>query len=99
TNPNSVAKMVDATLERYERLDALVNSAALDPKFDPEHADEQGANAFESYSLDSWRLALDVNLTGMFLASQAAVKPMLAQGSGVIVNICSTYGLNGPDQR
>ena len=99
TNPNSVAKMIDATLERYERLDALVNSAALDPKFDPEHADAQGANAFETYSLDAWRVALDVNLTGMFLASQAAVKPMLAQGSGVIVNICSTYGLNGPDQR
>lgn len=99
TNPESTQKMVEATLDRYSRVDVLVNSAALDPKFDPEHADAQGANAFESYSLDSWRLALDVNLTGMFLASQASVKPMLAQGSGTIVNICSTYGLNGPDQR
>lgn len=99
TNPDSVTKMVEATLTRYGSLDALVNSAALDPKFDPDNKDKQGANAFESYSLESWRLALDVNLTGMFLASQAAVKPMLSQGSGVIVNICSTYGLNGPDQR
>jgi len=77
----------------------LINSAALDPKFDPQHQGEQAANAFETYSLEAWRKALDVNLTGMFLASQAAVQPMLAQGQGVIINICSTYGLNGPDQR
>lgn len=99
TDPDSVQHMVTATLERFGSLDALINSAALDPKFDPAHVDAQGANAFESYSLDAWRQALDVNLTGMFLASQAAVKPMLKKGSGVIVNICSTYGLNGPDQR
>jgi len=42
---------------------------------------------------------LDVNLTGMFLCAQAAVKPMLEQNHGVIINICSTYGLVGPDQR
>ena len=40
-----------------------------------------------------------MNLTGLFLCAQAAVKPMLAQEYGVIINICSTYGLVGPDQR
>ena len=51
-------------------------------------------------SLDAWKAALDVNLTGMFLCCQAAVKPMLAQGKkGSIINICSTYGLVAPDQR
>ena len=35
----------------------------------------------------------------MFLCSQAAVKEMLAQGQGVIVNLCSMYGLVAPDQR
>ena len=54
---------------------------------------------FENYPLEMWNKALDVNLTGMFLSCQAAVKPMLAQGRGVIVNICSMYGLVGPDQR
>jgi len=93
-----VRDMVEETLARFGRLDILVNSAALDPKFDPEHA-EQASNAFEDYPLESWNLALEVNLTGMFLACQAAVKPMLAQGRGVIINICSTYGLVGPDQR
>ena len=55
--------------------------------------------AFEDYPLKLWQRALDVNLTGMFLASQAAVQPMLKQGRGVIINICSIYGLTGPDQR
>lgn len=98
-DPDSTRAMVEQTLARFGRLDVLINSAALDPKFDPKHQSEQAANAFETYSLEAWRKALDVNLTGMFLASQAAVQPMLAQGKGVIINICSTYGINGPDQR
>jgi 2-deoxy-D-gluconate 3-dehydrogenase len=91
--------MVDRALTTFGSVDILVNSAALAPKFDSTNAATQDANAFETYSLDSWRQALDVNLTGMFLASQAAVVPMLKQGQGVIVNICSMYGLVGPDQR
>jgi 2-deoxy-D-gluconate 3-dehydrogenase len=46
-----------------------------------------------------WNQALEVNLTGLFLCSQACVRPMLERGEGVIINICSTYGLVGPDQR
>ncbi len=95
---DSVRRMVENTLRAYGRLDILVNSAALDPKFDPQHAGQQ-SNAFEDYPLESWNQALQVNLTGMFLSCQAAVRPMLAQGRGSIINICSTYGLVGPDQR
>ncbi len=99
TRPESVNNMVGLTLEKFGRLDILVCSAALDPKFDSSHLGEQGANAFETYPLTAWKEALDVNLTGMFLCAQAAVQPMLAQEHGVIINICSTYGLVGPDQR
>jgi len=99
TDSLSVKEMVEFTLKRFGRLDALVNSAAMDPKFDPAHQGQQSANAFETYPLSAWQDAIDVNLTGLFLACQAAVIPMLEQGSGVIVNICSTYGLVGPDQR
>ncbi len=99
TNPESVQDMLEKVLKTYNRLDILVNSAALDPKFDKEHASEQGANAFENFPLEDWNQALDVNLTGIFLCSQAAVEPMLDQGNGAIINICSTYGLGGPDQR
>jgi len=101
TDPASVKRMVETTLDNFGRLDVLVNSAALDPKFDPEAA-ARGipAGSFEDYPLDAWKQALDVNLTGMFLCCQAAVKPMLAQGKmGSIINICSTYGLVAPDQR
>ena len=99
TDPKSARAMVETALDAYDCVDVLINSAALDPKFDPANAGSQGANAFETYALDSWRQALDVNLTGTFLATQAAVQPMLSQGQGVVVNICSTYGLVGPDQR
>src|SRR3990170_2106558 len=101
TDPASVAEMVETAVNVYGRLDVLVNSAALDPKFDPE-AMARGipAGSFEDYPLDEWRQALDVNLTGMFLCCQSAVKPMILQDKkGSIINICSTYGLVAPDQR
>ena len=101
TQPESVNAMVEKILSEFGRLDVLVNSAALDPKFDPDAA-KKGImpGAFEDYPLDLWNSALNVNLTGMFLVTQACVKPMIAQGKkGSVINICSTYGLNGPDQR
>ncbi|MCP4425197.1 MAG: SDR family oxidoreductase, partial [Chloroflexi bacterium] len=76
----------------------LVTSAAMDPKFDGTQG-SQNDNAFETYPLGQWNDALNVNLTGMFLSCQAAARAMKAQGSGSIINICSTYGLAGPDQR
>lgn len=101
TNPASVNAMVGKVVASFGRLDVLVNSAALDPKFDPQ-AVSKGISPgnFEEYPLDQWNAALNVNLTGTFLVTQACVKQMLAQGrKGSIINICSTYGLNGPDQR
>ena len=98
TRPESVKKVVDRVLSDHGRLDVLVNSAALDPKFDAAHH-EKAVNAFEDYPLEMWNQALAVNLTGMFLCSQAVSRPMMEQGHGVIINICSTYGLVGPDQR
>ena len=100
TKPESVNVMVDTVISTFGRLDVLVNSAALDPKFDAD-AIKKGITpgAFEDYPLDQWNAALNVNLTGMFLVTQACAKQMLAQGKkGSIINICSTYGLNGPDQ-
>jgi 2-deoxy-D-gluconate 3-dehydrogenase len=102
TDPSSGKRMVKATLEAFGRLDILVNSAALDPKVDPQALANRTTllGSFEDYPLDAWNTALNVNLTGMFLITQACVAPMLAQGKkGSIINICSTYGLNGPDQR
>ena len=101
TNPDSVQALVALVVNDLGRLDVLVNSAALDPKFDAA-ASEKGIapGNFEDYPLEQWNAALNVNLTGLFLITQACVRPMLQQGrKGSIINICSTYGLNGPDQR
>jgi 2-deoxy-D-gluconate 3-dehydrogenase len=98
TDPRSCSAMIEFATKQYSGVDILVNSAALDPKFDPDHAEEQ-TNRFEAYSLESWKRALDVNLTGMFLITQAVTNSMAAAGKGSIINICSTYGLVGPDQR
>src|ERR1700690_4018949 len=79
TKPSSVDALVASVLAEFGRLDILVNSAALDPKFDPD-AMEKGITpgSFEDYPLDQWNAALNVNLTGMFLVTQACVKPMVA---------------------
>jgi len=101
TQPESVQAMVATTLAAFGKLDILVNSAALDPKFDAE-AMAQGiaSGRFEDYPLEQWNQGLAVNLTGLFLVTQACVKPMLAQGKkGSIINLLSTYTLYGPDQR
>ena len=94
----SVQSAVSQTMEEFGRVDGLVNNAALDAKLDSDHA---GIHAlpFEDYPLDLWEKSLAVNVTGMFLFAQAVARPMLAQESGSIVNISSTYGLVGPDQR
>ena len=99
--PDSVNAAVENVLSAFGRIDILVNSAALDPKFDPDAVNKGiTPGAFEDYPLDLWNSALNVNLTGMFLMTQACVRPMIEQGKkGSIINICSTYGLNGPDQR
>lgn len=97
TAPDSVHALVAQTLSIYDRLDILVNSAALDPKFDPQHGGH--SNTFEAYPLELWNQALAVNLTGVFLCCQAVIPPMLRQGKGVIINLASIYALNAPDQR
>jgi 2-deoxy-D-gluconate 3-dehydrogenase len=101
TQPASVAAMAEKVVASFGRIDVLVNSAALDPKFDPTAVAKGIApGSFEEYPLEQWNAALNVNLTGTFLVTQACVKQMVARDKkGSIINICSTYGLNGPDQR
>ncbi|MBL8100381.1 MAG: SDR family oxidoreductase [Anaerolineales bacterium] len=100
TKPESVNAMVEKVTSTFGRLDVLVNSAALDPKFDATALEKGIApGAFEDYPLADWNAAMNVNLTGMFLVTQACAKQMVKNKKGSIINICSTYGLNGPDQR
>jgi NAD(P)-dependent dehydrogenase (short-subunit alcohol dehydrogenase family) len=98
SNPDSVHDLIEDVLRRFNRVDVLVNNAALDPKFDADHAGEH-SNRFEDFPYSAWQEALGVNVTGMFLCAQAVTIPMLEVKRGVIINISSTYGMVGPDQR
>jgi NAD(P)-dependent dehydrogenase (short-subunit alcohol dehydrogenase family) len=98
TKKDSVDRMVAAALDRWSRLDILINNAAIDPKFDAGVVNQQ-ANTFEDYPVELWEKSLDVNLTGAFLCSQVVGRVMREVRSGVIVNISSTYGMVAPDQR
>jgi NAD(P)-dependent dehydrogenase (short-subunit alcohol dehydrogenase family) len=88
----------DAILLRYNRIDVLVNNAAINDMFEnPLMAREQ--SMFEHYPLEQWNRSLQVNVSGMFLCSQVLGTVMATQQSGSIINISSTYGMVGPDQH
>lgn len=98
TDPGSLAAARDSILGRFDRIDVLVNNAAINDMFErPEQAAE--LTRFEHYPLEAWQRSLDVNVTGVFLACQVLGSPMAERGRGSIVNVASTYGLVGPDQR
>jgi NAD(P)-dependent dehydrogenase (short-subunit alcohol dehydrogenase family) len=97
TAPESIAHLRDSVIGQAGRLDVLVNSAAINDVFAEGRAAEQ--SRFESYPLELWQRALSVNLTGTFLPCQILGQEMARHGSGSIINIASTYGLVGPDQR
>lgn len=98
TDETSVAALVRTTCDAFGRIDGLVNNAALNPAVSRDQAGEFDV-PFERYSLELWNRTLAVNLTGMFLCAREVAPAMLTQGRGTIVNISSTYGLVGPDQR
>lgn len=97
TSVDSLKSACETILNKYGRIDVLVNNAAINDMFEnPGLAKE--LSAFENYPLDSFKKSLDVNVTGVFLASQVFGTVMAAQESGSIINIASTYGVVGPDQ-
>jgi 2-deoxy-D-gluconate 3-dehydrogenase len=99
SRPDDVARLLRETLAAFGRVDALVNNAALDPKFDVDGAATHTVE-FDRFPLAAWQEAIAVNLTGPFLLTQAFLPSLLAAGArGTIVNVVSTYGLVAPDQR
>jgi len=98
TRKIEVEALVTAVMEKFGRIDILVNNAALTVKGGSHRAREYFA-PFEEYPLEFWEKALQVNLTGMFLCCQAVGKVMVAQQRGVILNIASDVGNISPDHR
>lgn len=98
SDEGSVAAAFERAVERFGRVDILVNNAALTVRGGSERLKDYFA-PFEQYPRDLWDMALSVNLTGMMLCARAAGRLMLEQGGGVMVNVSSTYGVVAPDQR
>jgi NAD(P)-dependent dehydrogenase (short-subunit alcohol dehydrogenase family) len=86
-----------ALLERFGRIDILINNAANNPKM--ESRDDTNFSRFENFPLDQWEADLGVGLTGAFLCSQVFGSEMARRGRGVIVNVASDLALIAPDQR
>ena len=84
----SVPQEVEMAFDRVDKLmggvDVLVNNAGISIR-----------HSFMEITLDEWRRVFDTNLTGLFQVAQLAARRMLAQGSGVILNMGSMNGLIG----
>ena len=81
---DQVDAMVKATLEKFGRIDVLVNNAGITRD-----------TLLLRMKPDAWQAVIDLNLTGVFLCTRAVSKIMLKQRSGRIINISSVAGLMG----
>ena len=98
SNLQEVKKVAKNVLRDFKKIDGLVNNAAYTSKGAKEKSDN-AFGSFENFPIKIWQKSIDINLSGVFFCSQAFGKIMVKQGKGVIVNIASTYGLVGADQR
>ena len=88
TSEADMTAMAERTLERFGAIDALISAAGI------LRTSDQPRLAKDT-SFDEWRMVIDVNLTGTFLANRAVLPAMLDQRAGDIVNISSTSGRRG----
>lgn len=79
SNPDESKALVNLAIEKFGRLDILVNNAGIDaPK----------GNAWDLPDME-WKRVIDVNVSGVFYCSRAALGPMIKAGKGFIANISS----------
>ena len=88
TDQDSIQSMMDAVNSKFNKIDILVNCAAISIPA-----------SVEKMTLDEWDQTIRATLTGIFLCSQAAGREMQKAKRGKIVNIASMYGSVVPDQR
>jgi NAD(P)-dependent dehydrogenase (short-subunit alcohol dehydrogenase family) len=81
------AALAAAVLDRFGRIDGLVNNAGIYSSLVPQ--------PLEEIDVGEWRKVFDVNVLGMFLATRAVLPAMRAQGGGRIVNIASGTPFKG----
>ncbi len=89
TSENSVDLLLNAVIEKYGKIDGLVNNAYPRTK-------DWGVK-FEDILLDSWKQNVDMQLNSVFMICQKVLLQMKLQQRGSIVNIASIYGVVGND--
>lgn len=99
TDEESCQKTIHAIIQKFGKLDVLINNAGLDAKFDKESSGKVNHSRFENYPVDVLRKSIDVNLTGTILITQYACRQMITQKSGNIINVASTYSIVSPNQN
>lgn len=83
SNENEVQKMIDTIINKFGRIDVLINNAGI--AIDKE---------FEDRTVEDWKRTLSVNLIAPFIVSKYVGNEMLKNKSGKIINISSTNGIN-----
>jgi NAD(P)-dependent dehydrogenase (short-subunit alcohol dehydrogenase family) len=86
TSESDWARAVATAEQRFGKLDVLVNNAGIG-----------AAGRVEDTTLEDWNRVMEVNSTGVFLGTKAAIPAMRRAGGGSIVNISSQLGLVGMD--
>jgi len=85
--------LINNVIKKVSKLDILINNAAFVGTTNL----DGWATDFENQSLNSWRAAMEVNLTAIFHLVKKLVPVMKTSQAASIINICSIYGLHGPD--
>jgi NAD(P)-dependent dehydrogenase (short-subunit alcohol dehydrogenase family) len=89
-------RLVEATLERFGRLDVLINNAGVGWAWADSHPGAM-AGLLDTPS-ESWRDVIEIDLNSVYYVCKHALPPMLEAGSGSIVNVSSVGGVRGmPD--
>ena len=87
TDPAAVEAMVSETIDRFGRVDILMNNAGGGAEGD--------GSPLEQLTDEQWRWGIDMNLTSQMLCARAVLPHMTERGSGVIINVASGFGLRG----
>jgi len=95
TNEQELRKIPDKVLKQFHSIDILINCAAL---VGTSSLKGWGVE-FKKQNAETWRLALEVNLTVPFILTQMCSNALVQSRNGSVINIGSIYGLLGPDMQ
>ena len=93
----SISTFIKCIIDKYGKIDVLINKAAIDAKFDNSDNSQINENRFENYPLESLKKSIDVNILGTIQITHQICKIMLKHGFGNIINVASAYSLVAPN--